>query len=66
MFVFRDKSKKESSWFLIQDGNDPKTTSQYVYGNEEGVIDHLNNLQDRLIFTMNAAGILAATFITVT
>ena len=66
VFVFRGKSKKESNWILLQDGDDPKTTNQFVYGNEEDGTDNLNVLRVRLTFTMNAAGMCAAIFITVT
>jgi len=65
MFVFRGISKKKSSWLLLQDGNDAKTTNQSMYGNKERGNDHFNGLRVRLTFTMNTAGVLAATFITV-
>jgi len=66
VFVFRGIAKEKSRRFLLQDGNDPNTTNQSVYGNEEGGNDHLNCLRVRLTFTINDAGMLAATFITVT
>ena len=37
-----------------------------MYGNDKGGTDHLNGLRVRITFTMNATGMLAATFITVT
>ena len=44
VFVFRGIANNTSNWFLLQDGNDSKTTNQYVYVNKEGDTDHLNGL----------------------
>ena len=69
LFVFEGKAKMTESWYLLQDNGFNDDVAKYnhsIYGNEEGGIDHLNGLMVRLTFTMNATGILAAAFITVT
>ena len=69
LFVFKGKAKTAESWYLLQDNGFNDGVAKYnqsVYGNEEGGTDHLNGLRVRLTFTMNATGMLAATFITVT
>ena len=50
---------------MLQDDNDMVNKNQHVYGNEEGGTDHLKGLRIRLIFTINALGMLTDKFITV-
>ena len=65
---FKGKEKRGSCWYLLQgeDIVDLNRRNQSIYGNEESGTDHLNGLRVRITFTMNATGMLAATFITVT
>ena len=64
---FKGKSEKLDTWHLLQNnGMNASVTNQLVCGNEEGGTDRKNGLRVRLAFTMNATGMMAATFITVT
>ena len=65
VFVFCGKVGKAKTWHLLLNKDD-QDASQSSSGNDKGGTDHLNGLRARIAFTMNATGMLAATFITVT
>ena len=64
VFVFRGASTKLEGWYLTE--SKLQGNKQSLFSNDEGGTDQKKGLRVRLTFTLNAIGMMAATYISVT
>ena len=65
--MFKSKANKSDGWYLVPKKSTSKQGGkQSIYSNDIGGTDHLNGLRVKLTVTINALGLMAAPFISVT